>query len=73
MNDQTEMNVRFTLPQSALIACLDQTHPAASVKKAELFGLLKDGKLTPVGEWVLAGVDQTHLRHQMANLSKGGA
>lgn len=64
--DDPELNVTFTLPRAVLMALIDHTHPDASEFGASYFGLLTPAGLTPIGEKVLAGCDQTALRHQMA-------
>lgn len=53
------------LPQGALFALLDAASPLACVADAEYYGLVLDGQLTPIGEKVLAGCDQTYLRHKL--------
>lgn len=66
--DEPELNVSFTLPRAVLMALIDPEHPEASGHGAVHFGLLGAavGELSPIGEKVLAGCDQTALRHQMA-------
>lgn len=62
---ETTQRVAFTLPRSVLAALLDPTHSIASVAGAEHYGLLKDGKLTPIGEIVAQSFDVIALRHRM--------
>lgn len=57
--------VRLELPQAVLFALIDAEHPDADLIGAAYYGLVALDGLTPLGEKVLAGIDQTALRHKM--------
>ncbi len=63
--NEPHMVVTFTLPRNVLVALLDAAHSLADGYGAEHYGLLADGELTPIGEKVLNGFDQTAVRHRM--------
>ncbi len=64
--NEAHMNVLLQLPRSALLAALDPTSSVGDVQAAEYYGLLHDGQLTVIGAKVVAGSDQTALRHILA-------
>ena len=57
--------VRLELPQAVLFALIDAEHPDADLIGAAYYGLVALDGLTPLGEKVLAGIDQTALRHKL--------
>lgn len=65
-------SVSFALPMSILIATIDPTHSMADAKGAAHFGLLGEapGELTPIGELVRHGFDQTAVGHKMNAASR---
>ncbi len=64
--DEPHMSVTFTLPRSVLIALLDSTSDMADVYGAQWYGVLDEhGEITPIGHKILAGCDQTAVRHVM--------
>jgi hypothetical protein len=54
------------LPRAVLIALLDPTHELADAETAEKLRLIEGGEPTPIGALIIAGTDQTALRHKMA-------
>ena len=64
--DERQYRVSFMLPFDVLVALLDQTHDLADWQDATFkYHLLEDGTLTPIGQLVLDGFDQTAVRHKM--------
>lgn len=68
--DEPTYRVSFALPYGVLVALLDPSHADADVQGAFNFGLIYDdiaqgNEMTPLGHLVLAGFDQTAVRHKM--------
>lgn len=66
-NDERAYRVSFALPYGVLVALLDPEHKDADVDRAIEYHLIygSEGKLTQMGKLVLAGFDQTAVRHKM--------
>lgn len=66
-NDEPTYRVSFALPYGVLVALLDSEHVDADVDRAIKYHLIygSEGELTQMGKLVLAGFDQTAVRHKM--------
>ena len=64
--DATMQGASVVLPRAVLIALLDPAHELADAETAEKLRLIERGEPTPIGALVIAGTDQTALRHKMA-------
>lgn len=70
------MRVTLELPIPVLYALIDATHPEADVEGADhVYKLMESdtGVVLPMGELVLAGIDQTTLRHKMNAATRNAA
>jgi hypothetical protein len=63
---KTPPRVSLALPRGVLVALLDPSHSLADTEGAVRLGLLgAGGTLSPMGQLVRGGFDETAVRHKM--------
>lgn len=62
---QRQYRVVFNLPLGVLAALMEPDHALADYGNAVNLDLIHDSEVTDIGKLVLAGIDQTAIRHKL--------